>query len=294
MEDTAIETRDYIIRSGCRVTENTAYFSLTSFMMPEENSATRRGAEIMLRKLSDNVMKYRGKKNIIVDLRGNGGGTLSLSEDFAWALLFDGKTSFREDNGFEKKIYSAREINSPAIAQARYNNVVNRFSVEKKWMKNATNNLNAQKANPKKDFYLSEMEYKWYKDGEPCKNDFTGNIYVLTDRDTGSASEYFCALLKIWCDDENRIKLVGENTAGRIENGGVWNYYLPNSGIGISLSDTTYVPILREFSSWHGEGGGFFPDVWCTGYDLLETLVLLTGDEELRSELDNIYSGLLF
>ena len=55
-----------------------------------------------------------------------------------------------------------------------------------------------------------------------------------------------------------------------------------------SLKDTG---LLSKNPKWHGDTKGFYPDYWATNETILDTLVYLTKDEELRTALKGLEKG---
>lgn len=55
-------------------TEDSVYIGLSSFAPMQENSIFKKGSDIVLQKFANIAKNYQDKKNIIIDLRSNGGG----------------------------------------------------------------------------------------------------------------------------------------------------------------------------------------------------------------------------
>ena len=89
-------------------------------------------------------------------------------------------------------------------------------------------------------------------------------------------------------DEDAQVYVIGENTNGCISYGDVNSYCLPESKVNVNIPISDFTNILKRFPSWHGEGYGFYPDYWCTSENLLETLVVLSGDDELKFALHGI------
>ncbi len=287
--DTAIAPATSL-RFNSKQTSKTVYYSLSSFMLPAEGDGKRKASEIMLERLKKSVQNNYDKENIIVDLRGNLGGIQGISMDLVNLLL--GIDYSNKENNVEKDIYYMNYLISPSIALATYNWDKSLGNFSKKYVKGDKKNLDDFTKNPRCELYKNYFFSKNYNEGFPIKNKYQNKIYVIFDRNTSSAAELFYGYLVSVIDEPSRVKLVGENSAGRIENGSVWSYLLPYSHICVVLPSRSFSPTLDRISSWHGEGKGFFPDYWCTGEDLLETLIAVTHDEELRTVLSNIYYGL--
>lgn len=125
-------------------------------------------------------------------------------------------------------------------------------------------------------------------DFEPA---FKGNVIILCDFFSASAAELFIAYSYMF---EN-VYLIGTNTSGTIDFGGVWDYYLPESGIKLHIACESFKEsgFLQNNPHWHGDKKGFYPDFWCTSNSLLPTLVTITKDKKLRRKLHGLSDRLL-
>ena len=50
---------------------------------------------------------------------------------------------------------------------------------------------------------------------------------------------------------------------------------------------------IRNHEDWHGEGRGLYPDYWCIGSDINETIFMITDDNEMKEKLKDIEFKLL-
>lgn len=50
---------------------------------------------------------------------------------------------------------------------------------------------------------------------------------------------------------------------------------------------------LQDFSQWHGDCYGIYPDYWSIGNDLNETIFLVTKDNEMKLKLSDIANRLM-
>jgi hypothetical protein len=289
--DSSIEVRNAdAIKYHELMTNDSVYAGISSFMLPEEGSQFRRGAELVFDKYAALGVRYRNKKNFIIDLRSNTGGVSVYSAALLYSLY--GKVnSFSRQT--EKKLYAFEDnfscseyIQSPAIIQAAI--AWNKNMHRTKDMQYYECLLKSQKQNPVKTTFL-EPE----KPLRTGKNNFDGQILILTDRNTCSAAEITVLMARSLFGKDKKVTVIGENTRGCLQYVSCYNYQLPHSRIVVQLASADYAPKLADCESWHGEGKGMYPDCWATGDDLLETIVLVTGDEELRSKLANIAYGLL-
>lgn len=103
-------------------TENSIYISLSSFKIQENDSKFKKGSEIILRKFADLGKTWQNKKNIIIDLRSNGGGMIEYCIYPFYAMTQKNPQSFKD---FQKAnilsndfFFEQVRITSPATIQA--------------------------------------------------------------------------------------------------------------------------------------------------------------------------------
>ena len=118
---------------------------------------------------------------------------------------------------------------------------------------------------------------------EKFSSDTNINIYMIVDSITCSCPEYIIRYLR---KIENiHLTVIGQNTKGKLKGSASGYKKLQNSGLYIQVP-RVYVPEVIEDEIKEGrEEYGIFPDVWAIDNDVLDTLVLLTGDSELRNVL---------
>jgi len=105
-------------------------------------------------------------------------------------------------------------------------------------------------------------------------NKNSNTIFVLTDKETSSAAEFFVEHLK---DFEN-IVVVGTNTHGTLESSNIELGYLPNSHI-----EFAYGNWLRLYDDkFFKEGDGIKPDLWVDGEDALDLTLKLISNYKLK------------
>lgn len=284
-------------------TAQTAYVRFESFM-PRDFKASN----INIEKFKDVANKNKDKTNIIIDLRSNGGGMTKIVLESLRNFVFD-KNLISKKN--EDAFFKALQNKNLEITSGSYEivspGVINQQVVMLDMIKNNTSKkdkdykeicieykkklkcLEMLKNNPKKEYYDS-YGFSWGKDYKkvkavPFPNEpaYKGRLFILTDRNSASASELYCFIAKKYLG-KNTI-IIGENTLGCIEYGNVYYYTLPNSRLSFHVSAATYGPSFNTFSNWHGEGKGIYPDIWATDEDMLETIIAVTGDEGLREIL---------
>lgn len=295
--DGAIEVRDSnAIKYHELTTDNSVYVGISSFLVPDKHSQFRKGAVLVFDKYATLGVRYQDKKNIIIDLRSNTGGISVYSAALLYSLYAKVKHLNSKKNAFDRKtmdnLYTfernfgySEYIVSPAVIQ---NEIAwNKNLDETNTVRYFENLLEKQKENPVKNTYLERK-----KTPVTGKDKFDGQVIILTDRNTCSASEETVQMARELFGAEKRVTVIGENTQGCLQYISCFDYQLPHSGIVVHLASADYTPKLEGCGSWHGEGRGMYPDYWAAGDDLLETLVLATGDKELRTRLADIACGL--
>jgi len=200
-----------------------------------------------LRKFFRQTFRYirkAGIGHVILDLRSNGGGRINLS---TLLTRYVTRSRFR--------------VSDTAFAVARSLRPYTRY------IKNGlVNNLGLLFFTKKKSdglYHFGYWERKYYK---PKKtNRFTGDLYVLTNGQTFSASSLFCNAVK----GQPGITLVGEETGGGWHgNNGILipDITLPNTRLRVRL------PLFRlvQYNHVPKNGSGVVPDIHIgTSYDAL-------------------------
>ncbi len=265
-------------------TADSAYVSISSFMLPPENSQFRRGAEIIFKKYVNLGIQHRNKKNIIIDLRGNDGGVLQYSEYLFYSMTQKNPKPYERDglkaaDTWASENFSMMMVESPATHRAHILNY-ELLGTRDKTTESIYKNL---MKNPARICSVLEFPRK----ENPCFYD--GRIVILIDRNTMSASEeaVFLAKKAVGAD---KVFVVGENSGGCFEYVDILDYALPNSGIYLHLADKK-ITSLSENPQWHGEGFGIYPDYWAVGADLNDTIFMITHDEELKEKLPSAAAG---
>lgn len=218
-------------------------------------------------------VKKRGYKNVIIDIRNNGGGNPGIS-----ALLY----SFLAPKAFQNE-YNYRtktiELAYPeyAVSQGR------KMSGE-----DLLNNKQFLYQRFDKDsasgFYVGNARLKegQLENFPPDKDAFNGDVYVLTGGGTVSAATYFASLVQ-----RNRCGLIIGKETGSGENAttAAWfnTYLLPNtkSVLTVPMSE------LYFFNSQEDNGHGVFPDKELP-LEKFITYMKGTQDPELNYAMDLI------
>jgi hypothetical protein len=173
-------------------------------------------------------------KNIVLDIRSNGGGRVGLS-----TLL----TKYISKEPFKV----ADSLYSPARGLGKYAKYITG---------NFFNNIQMffiARKNEDGNFHIRRMEKHYYK---PKKNNYDGKVYIITGGPTFSASSIFCNAVK----GQDGILLLGEETGGGwYGNSGIMipDIKLPNTGVRVRL------PLYKLVQTNHGQakGVGVIPDI---------------------------------
>lgn len=195
--------------------------------------------------------KYKNKKNIIIDLRQNGGGQPGTYYEFLYDL-YSGRNSkkvFREflDIINDEPIYAS----SPLISkQIEINNIV-------------------QEA-------INENFGGMYKIKTLNKKRYNGNLIFLTSKNTASAAEIIIAYSKRLFDN---VLVAGTNTNGCVAFGNPYTYKLKPCGIVMNVNQMK--------CSGYGipEGIGVIPDYVVSG-SFEDTIRYITKDDEMAEEIN--------
>lgn len=268
-------------------TENSVYISLSSFKVHENDSKFKKGSEIVLKKFADLGKTWQNKKNILIDLRSNGGGMIEYGIYPFYAMTQKNPQSFKnfqKANIFSNDFFFEQlRTTSPASLQAHikyFEDLGEKKCLDyKKYKKDYEKNLKS----PQKRIFKQQCDFS-----KEIKTYFKGK--VIFHRNSYSASELSPLFAKRILGEN--VKIIGENSAGCIQFGDVLPYQLPNSRIAISLSSAKNT-LLTHFENWHGEQYGIYPDYWSLGCDLNETIFLETNDSEMKEKLKNIEFRLL-
>ena len=182
--------------------------------------------------------------NLVIDIRSNGGGKVALSTKLT---RYISKKPFR--------VADSLFANTGTVAPyTRY--------IKGKSLNNLELFFISRKM-PDGKFHIRHMEKKRY---QPKKhNGFKGDVYVLTNGPTFSASSLFCNTVK----GQPGITLVGEETGGGwYGNNGILipDIILPNTKTRVRL------PLFRivQYNHIAEKGTGVIPDIYIpTSYDAL-------------------------
>lgn len=289
--------------TGFKSTDQTFYMSLGDCMMAYGNGTANDNNSSVWDKFMDNISKNaQGKKNIIFDLRSNGGGYREFPAEMLAAAYYN-KHAYKK---YRLNIMT-KMINDISVDTTFLVSPVCMVDMEH-YYKESSKNLYDRLTQEQKDFFedywknmkrrpvrkhVSLVQYETSFDKYPAP-DFQGTIYVLINRAAGSAAEFGTQMTYLLKDQGINVVLVGENSWGGIKYGGMWGYSLPNSGLNISVGNYYgESPTLQSIPNWKGEGKGFYPDYWATNDTILNTLEELTNDPQLKDTLKGLDKGQL-
>jgi hypothetical protein len=179
-------------------------------------------------------LKEENIKNLIIDIRTNGGGKVDLS-----TLL----TKYISRQPFK----IADTVSTPARGLGKYAKYI------KGKFLNSIQMFFISRKNKDGDYHIRRMEKHIY---QPKEDNYTGNVFVITSGPTFSASAIFCNAIK----GQKGITIVGEETGGGwYGNSGIMipDIKLPHTGIRVRL------PLYKLVQANHGQpkGTGVMPDV---------------------------------
>ena len=200
--------------------------------------------------------KYKDEPILIIDLRGNTGGSdgyyLQWIKNYLGKYIDNTKSYIRKKSRLALIQEIDRLENEENISTKENEEVLNSF---------------------KKELESGEYE-KWFS--YSVKGEFVQNenkIFVLIDRDVASSGEGFVDTLRHM---ENVI-FIGGNTRGCHLVPNLSHYQLPNSKVTLSFGDGVIIRAEGE----NNDAIGFEPDIWVDSKDSLEATIALINKYNL-------------
>lgn len=288
-------------------TNKTLYLSLQNFMFDISSDIHEFHGQKEFQNLLDIAKeKSKNKENIILDLRSNGGGEpIRLSLLFA-NILYD-NYDFETLNQITLCANeNSTDVFSSTIAKERLYSFFYEIKDYFKTLKFRSN---------KENFEYKEYYDSIYKKQKKIRNrqilpqlffpsrkmitvtpqtedkplpptNFSGTIYILTDRYSASCSEYTIGLAYKLAEKLNfNVVHLGENSNGAVYYVNPWTFVTPNSGLWFYMPTNKSEPRIFNHPSFKGEGLGWHPEYWVTKYNLANTLTNLIEDPELPQML---------
>ncbi|BDC94609.1 hypothetical protein [Treponema bryantii] len=298
---------------GMRETNDTLYISLVDFMFGQSSKVINEKEFDIL--CENTRIKSRGKKQIIIDLRSNPGG-YGYRAAMLYSYLFYNQHEEIPHNLIEYicqitedgEYISMCPTYGKGFIYSKVKALLGKIKALKFQKKSKLTKTYFERYNEKiekrfqhqflkasvKELFIPYSKAIKLDMPDPVITelpapDFSGDIYVLTDKYSASCSEYSIATLRnLAANSKVTIHHIGENTRGAVFFIDVNSFIMPNSGAWISLPTGRVYSDAFDHPTFHGEGYGWFPEYWVTHYNLLNTLCNLIDDPELETALQGL------
>ena len=235
------------------ISKDTAYITVNSFM------------DQSLLALSGELNNTQGIKNIIVDLRENGGGFIEYAEQYLYPILYT--DNIDANNTFYIK--RSRDLN-------KFNNMNDMIRL---W-DSRTEIINDTECNG--IYYLKNKKSKYVGMASEDRN-----IYILIGRNTFSAADNFAADMK---KAENTI-IIGNNSGGEGMIDGYVMDVLPNSGLLFTYNPSYSLNSDGTNNSVYGTSPDIYSELSVENY-LTQQELIKNGEDpytyENRLKWDNV------
>ena len=293
-------------------TKDTLYISMSDFAFSNGNSDYEEIGKKEFQSLCDNAReKSQGKKNIIIDLRNNGGGSPYYRNAVFANLMYNQSEITEETLRIIKSIGMDNE-------ELLFSPITGKFHRKRIWydIKDWFKNIKYRKTSKTYDFevfknYENKVFYRPTKifgltsffvpqrkyfvtkeyttDRNLPKPDFQGNVYILTNRYSASCSEYSLAMAYIFDKmDGINVYHIGENTCGAVSFVNPCSVVFPYSGGWMYVPTAWNKSVDFNHPKYKGESYGWYPDYWTSSLNLLNTLTNLIDDPELFETLKGL------
>lgn len=288
-------------------TNKTLYLSLQNFMFDISSDIHEFHGQKEFQNLLDIAKeKSKNKENIILDLRSNGGGEpIRLSLLFA-NILYDNydfdtlnqitlcanenSTDVFSSTIAKRRLYSIFYDIKDFFKKLKFRNKKEKFeyeeyydSIYKKQNRIINKQILPQLFFPSRKMITVEPQTE---DNPLPPTNFSGTIYILTDRYSASCSEYTIGLAYKLAEKLNfNVVHLGENSNGAVYYVNPWTFVTPNSGLWFYMPTNKSEPRIFNHPRFKGEGLGWHPEYWVTKYNLANTLTNLIEDPELPQML---------
>lgn len=288
-------------------TNKTLYLSLQNFSFDNRSDVHYFYGHKEFQNLLDIAKeKSKNKENIILDLRSNGGGEpIRLSLLFA-NILYDNydfdtlnqitlcanenSTDVFSSTIAKERLYSFFYDIKDFFKKLKFRNKIEKFeyeeyydSIYKKQDRIINKQILPQLFFPSRKMITVEPQTE---DNPLPPTNFSGTIYILTDRYSASCSEYTIGLAYKLAEKLNfNVVHLGENSNGAVYYVNPWTFVTPNSGLWFYMPTNKSEPRIFNHPSFKGEGLGWHPEYWVTKYNLANTLTNLIEDPELPQML---------